>query len=265
MESLSLREIQRTSSCLFWAEKLGRPLAAHGVSIVNVGHTGLFRYSRIFQRAGDKQIPIPVACVADRDIPPDEARGLDDERPKKTASDYTPEQIDKREQGLRRDAGFPVEVFVSDHWTLEYDLAVAGLAVELHQATALARENPDHKNRATVLQKQKKEIEHWRKNGDSEATIACRVYAPMYKRTVSKVEVAEQLVDLLAPLFGDLEARLPPYLVEAIKYVTSPLAPPITGAEQNDGASSGSPPDAAGLADEAPSANTEPDSSRDAT
>lgn len=32
------------------AEKLGVPLSRHGVSIVNVGHRGLFRYSRILQR-----------------------------------------------------------------------------------------------------------------------------------------------------------------------------------------------------------------------
>src|SRR5208337_5272090 len=33
------------------AAKLGRPFGKYGVSLVNVGHRGLFRYSRILQRA----------------------------------------------------------------------------------------------------------------------------------------------------------------------------------------------------------------------
>jgi putative ATP-dependent endonuclease of OLD family len=41
------------------AEKIGRPLGRHGVSIVNVGHRGLFRYSRILQRDHGDSLPIP--------------------------------------------------------------------------------------------------------------------------------------------------------------------------------------------------------------
>src|SRR5208283_2263909 len=43
------------------AAKLGRPFGKYGVSLVNVGHRGLFRYSRILQRADDARMPIPVA------------------------------------------------------------------------------------------------------------------------------------------------------------------------------------------------------------
>ena len=50
------------------AEKLGLSLAKYGVSIVNVGSTGLFRYARIFQRQPQNgvvtEIDIPVACIA---------------------------------------------------------------------------------------------------------------------------------------------------------------------------------------------------------
>jgi putative ATP-dependent endonuclease of OLD family len=51
------------------AEKIGLPLGKHGVSIVNVGHRGLFRYSRIFQRRDNSKVPVPVALIPDRDIP----------------------------------------------------------------------------------------------------------------------------------------------------------------------------------------------------
>jgi len=58
------------------ASKLGKPLSKFGVSIVNVGHRGLFRYSRILQRKDETQMPIPVALIPDRDIPPDVAQSL---------------------------------------------------------------------------------------------------------------------------------------------------------------------------------------------
>jgi len=75
------------------ARKLGRPLAKHGVSVVNVGHRGLFRYGRILQRADESEIPIPVALIPDRDIPPDAADFLVGDRrteSKFTAADLPP-------------------------------------------------------------------------------------------------------------------------------------------------------------------------------
>ena len=58
------------------AKKLGKPFGKFGVSVVNVGHRGLFRYSRILQRADDTRMPTRVALLADRDIPPDTAKAL---------------------------------------------------------------------------------------------------------------------------------------------------------------------------------------------
>jgi len=43
---------------------------------VNVGHRGLFRYSRILQRQDGQILPIPTALIPDRDIPPDAAAGM---------------------------------------------------------------------------------------------------------------------------------------------------------------------------------------------
>ena len=53
------------------AEACGRSFTANGISVVNVGSVGLFRYARIFQSLAGAHVPIPVACVTDRDIVPD--------------------------------------------------------------------------------------------------------------------------------------------------------------------------------------------------
>ena len=120
------------------AEKLGRPLSRHGVSIVNVGHRGLFRYSRILQRKAGAAIAVPVALIPDRDIPPAEAKGLVGAR--KTENELTQDEIEARMKALRRDVGDPVDVFIADNWTLEYDLALRpALAESVHQAVQLAK------------------------------------------------------------------------------------------------------------------------------
>jgi putative ATP-dependent endonuclease of OLD family len=41
------------------AEKLGRPLSRYGVSLVNVGHRGLFRYSRYCNARPGTRSPCP--------------------------------------------------------------------------------------------------------------------------------------------------------------------------------------------------------------
>ncbi len=136
------------------AEKLGRPLSRHGVSIVNVGHRGLFRYSRILQRKTGSAIGVPVALIPDRDIPPAEAKTLVGKR--KTENELTGSEIAARMKTLRRDVGDPVDAFIADCWTLEFDLALRPeLAESVHQAVQLAkttsrtpraaREDPRHR------------------------------------------------------------------------------------------------------------------------
>ena len=54
------------------AEACGRSFSKHGVSIVNVGHVGLYHYARIMQRENpDPEYPVPVVCLTDRDVVPD--------------------------------------------------------------------------------------------------------------------------------------------------------------------------------------------------
>lgn len=204
------------------ARRLGRPLDVHGVSIVKVGHTGLFRYSRIFQRADDAILPVPVACITDRDIPPDEASTLDP-APKKTKKDFDAKKTSAREKSRRKPEGGCVRAFISPQWTLEYDLAASDLVVELHQAIQLAS---THGERGDLMEAAKTEVEAWKQAGMSDTEIALRVFGPLHDESVSKAAAAEQLaciIDRATEEPDTFRTRLPAYLVEAIEYVTSPI------------------------------------------
>ena len=134
------------------ASLIGRDLSENGVSIVNVGGTGLRRYARIYQRKNaeeDGEIDIPVACIADMDVMPDCApeiigkirHGEDfpDNRRWKVISDYRGDELEERRLAIHeRASGQNVETFISDKWTFEYDLIFSGLAREVWLAISLA-------------------------------------------------------------------------------------------------------------------------------
>lgn len=210
------------------AEKLGRPLSSHGVSIVNVGHRGLFRYSRILQRKHGPAIPIPVALIPDRDIPPKEAKGLVGER--KTENELKPEEISARLKTLKRDIGDPVEAFIADSWTLEFDLALQPeLAQSVHQAVQLAKTRSRRPEfLANIVTIANQTHAQWVESGLTTTEIAVKIYQPVHDKEVSKAEVAEQLASILRKRSDppeQMRQRLPPYLVCAIDYVTGGYAP----------------------------------------
>lgn len=210
------------------AEKLGRPLSSHGVSIVNVGHRGLFRYSRILQRKEGAAIPVPVALIPDRDIPPREAKGLVDKR--KAEDELKPEEIARRLKTLKRDIGDPVDAFIADCWTLEFDLALQPeLAQGVHQAVQLAKTSSRKPERlAKIVERANETYAGWVEAGLSATEIAVKIYQPVHDKEASKAEVAEQLAAILRKRTDTPEQMgecLPPYLVRAIEYVTGGYAP----------------------------------------
>ena len=96
--------------------------------------------------------PVPIACVTDLDVMPDCApeitgrvrpgeawpgtRVTEAGEPKRTTR---PQQITARRDEIRAKAsGQKVETFIADEWTLEYDLAHAGLPREVFIAARLA-------------------------------------------------------------------------------------------------------------------------------
>ena len=221
------------------AEKLDRPLSRHGVSIVNVGHRGLFRYSRILQRKAGNAIPVPVALIPDRDIPPSEAKDLVGKR--KTENELTQNDIVARLKTLRRDVGDPVEAFIADSWTLEFDLALRPeLAESVHQAVQLAKTNSRKPEwLAKIVKQASKTYTGWKEAGHSDAEIAVKIYQPVHGNEASKAEVAEQLAAILRKRTDtpeQMRARLPPYLVRAIDYVTGGYVPgaPAIAADPED-------------------------------
>ncbi|UYV12358.1 MAG: AAA family ATPase [Phycisphaera sp.] len=211
------------------SDLIGCSLSERGVSIINVGSVGLFRYSRILQRTDGPDIPVRVACIADRDVPPDEAKEhLTPER--LTAGDLSDEQVQARVTALTSDDGGPIQTFVSDAWTFEYDLALHGLSREMHAAVMLAVKSKSRRRALTppeyrqILRAAFREHAAWVAAGDTGEVIAVRVYAPLLNSRASKAEAAQQLARLLRRLARrrllDLEPRLPPYLVAAIRYAS---------------------------------------------
>lgn len=240
------------------AKILGRDLTKYGVSIVNVSGTGLRRYARIFQRKDVSKgvLSTRVACMADMDVMPDCAPQIleivtDDTDPKwnntrrkwKAKRDLgaTPEEqatgLADRKVRLSASDSQGVKTFVADEWTLEYDLAFAGLHEEVFIAANLAANddalNEEKKTQQEVEDQAKAELEPWRSLEKEE--LATRVFEPYASKRASKAIGAQYLAKLLSERFNNgqidadgLKAVLPTYIYDAIHYVTEGPTPPAT-------------------------------------
>lgn len=209
------------------ATAVGRPLSEGGVSIVNVGHTGLFRFARVFQRAdAEKVLPVPVACLRDRDlvpegIPHDWKVTLQRER------DLDEDAIAEYEAGLRAEDGGSVRTFVSDHWTFEHDLARASWAMAkvMHGAVTCAKRAkgmdgdwPSADEQAAICAKAAEEVDQWATEGETLAGVAVKVYEPLRKALASKAVTAQFAASYLSPNSLTVE-DLPAYIVAAFRHV----------------------------------------------
>jgi len=230
-----------------FADCIGKSLFKYGVSIVNVSSTALLRYSRIFQRKDDTKIGIPVACIADRDIPPKEAgdftytldagknkgqtRSLID---RKTEDEYTATQISEIESKIstKYDGG-DVKVFFTKTWTLEYEIACSSLRAFLYKAVTHAKASDNLDKALTpeevenLYQECETDILAWQTAKKGTAEIAVNIYAPLLRKQASKAVVAQIMATLLAKNKTNLnidEIRKDiylKYLVDAIDYVTA--------------------------------------------
>jgi Predicted ATP-dependent endonuclease of the OLD family len=208
---------------------LGKDFSKHGISLVNSRGIGLNRFAGIFQRKdSDELLDVPVACVTDRDVMPDCAPAicLDEKyssraewppkRKWKTESDMTADEMQNHLQKVKERAdGQNVKTFVSDHWTLEYDLAYAGLTDELLQAIILVKKGSE---------KLEKAFEEEKTFLDSFSTIEEKCsYVYSLVCSESKPEVAQALAGILEKKYSKngvgLRKKLPQYIVSAIEYV----------------------------------------------
>jgi putative ATP-dependent endonuclease of the OLD family len=237
---------------------LKRDFHDYGVSLVNVGGVGLGRYARIFMRANhqaDGIMEMPVACITDMDVMPDCAPwiieklkpdellpplGGGTQRKWRVESDFPGEKLAEHRSAKREKASAQcVDTFVSDKWTLEYDLAYFGLGWEVWLATSFAIAD-DKLNNSEVTRSEittsadiayKAAIENRTK--EEQASI---IYARLEDKA-SKPITAQYLADILETTFkggpetsDNLRSTLPPYLVSAIEYVTEKFPTPA-----NDG------------------------------
>jgi len=211
------------------AKKIGKPFAKHGVSIVNVGHRGLFRYSRILQRIDGTAMPVPVALIPDRDIPPDVAKVLVGDRA--TEGEWEADKKTAHLENLLKHDGGAVKAFPSEQWTFEFDLArQPGCAVIVHQAIQIAKGRAG-KTTEKIAAEAKTEVEAWQADEMKTADdVAVSIFEPLYKHHISKAVVAEQLAALIEDLpdgSEEFKDRLPAYVVDAIEYVTNSSAPAV--------------------------------------
>jgi len=240
------------------ASLIGLDFASHGVSIVNVGGVGLRRYARIFQRKDERQdcfLSIPVACVTDMDVMPDcapviigKVKDSDDwpdksKRRWRAKRDFEKKLPEERKRKIAKASGQNVKTFVSDEWTLEYDLAIGpkdgngnftgGLAEDVYIAACLAEQdeaiNAGKVNKSDVKKRSAKEFARLRETTSAtdgnaaKEILASHIYAKFAKNGVSKAISAQYLAELLQKTnltSEELIARLPRYLVKAIYYVT---------------------------------------------
>ena len=262
------------------AKLMGRDFTENGVSIVNVGGVGLRRYSRIFQRMDvekDGQLRVPVACLTDLDVMPDcapviigkikEGEDWPPRSPRKWRAkrDFDEENsIDAYRENKRSKANEQfVRTFVSNEWTLEYNLAIGpqkedgtfsgGLADYVFVAAYLASKDEDiHTDKKKRTECEKEAIETLSafrekvepKNGcTAEEVIASEVYAKFARDKVSKAIAAQYLSEILLRHYEEkvftseqLKALLPAYLVEAIEYVSgNGFQEVAVSTEENDG------------------------------
>lgn len=221
------------------AKACDRSFSDHGVSIVNVGSVGLYHYARILQRADDKVVlPIPVACLTDRDVVPDAATDyVDKSNEKRFDSDYTDlELADRVKAKETRAQGGSTIVCVSDRWTFEYDLARFGCGELMYCAIALAKaaktkdEMLDEKDELLALTVAHDEWAALKTAGHSDDKLAALIYQPLHEKKASKAVCAQYAAHLLATKkYGagdDLFNRLPPYLQRALQHLTPRLTTP---------------------------------------
>jgi putative ATP-dependent endonuclease of OLD family len=246
------------------ADIIGRDFTEHGVSVVNVGGVGLRRYARIFQRKNpeiDGNLDIPVACLTDMDVMPNCAPVIIG---KISAGDEWPAMRNRqwrakrdigdekalaayRDKKYAKASGQFVKTFVSDEWTLEYDLSYGpryekdglpkSLAEDVFVAACLAEKedgiNAQKIKKAEVEEAAVSEFAALRiaavtkDESTAQEVLASTIYAKFAKDSVSKPIAAQYVAERLqfkhktGELTSDqLRAMLPKYLVAAIDYVT---------------------------------------------
>ncbi len=127
--------------------------------------------------------------------------------------------------------GGDVQVFLTNTWTLEYEIAKSCLRNLIHKSILLAQMTNNLENQPTpemiILVKEKliEDSEKWAKEAKNEIQIAVEIYSPLERKQVSKAVVAQLFTQYLiqskidkAVILSDPHLK---YLIDAIKYVAN--------------------------------------------
>lgn len=214
------------------AKILGRPLENYGVSVINIGNTAWKRFAKLFLRNGKDSEPglwnpIKVAVLRDLDLWPDCAEekeenryGFKERKPRNARywlSNVTDidtrkaemKSVDTDEDEDRRSLERQnVRVCISDHWTFEYCLAYCGLFDECYEAL-----NGSTSEASSITGRDEEK-------------------ATYVMSKVDKTDFAYNLVSILETKYADnpegLRTKLPPYIVDALEFVTDPFPLPLS-------------------------------------
>lgn len=207
------------------AKLLGRPLEDYGVSVVNVGSTAYARFAKVFLRKGENKNPdawlsTRVVCLRDLDLWPikaDEKKypdiGFKERKQPKSGkggnlkywNDVTSKV--KKIKKLKKLEAQNLKVYVSDEWTLEYCLIKSGFSKEIYE---IINGTSDGYDKLPVDEEEK----------------AIIIYGMIDSKSSGKTKVAYELDKKFNELFDSagnkekLRAKLPKYILDAIKHVT---------------------------------------------
>lgn len=218
------------------ADIIDCPLSHFGVSIVNVGSTAFLRYSRIFLRKDSMLMDIPVACITDVDVRPDERVIIDKDAASIEA--YNNEVCQERQRKSALYDKQNVKTFVSPQWTLEYCIAQSDLADDFYKAVMQAKVIQSADKNGWDSEKVKERIdnidlsalESWRSEGFDKETIAYKIYKEIIineTNKVSKAIIAQCFAKILTERSNTCKDIIKQtiqaddkleYLVKAIKY-----------------------------------------------
>lgn len=244
------------------ARLLGRPLENYGVSIIKYDNSGSWkRFVRLFLRHNldenpDAWHPSKICVLRDLDLWPDCAEETDDGSNrygfKKTINRnqrYWRKNCDDEQQrktdlidGLNRQN---IVVKISDDWTFEYCLAKYGLFDECYEAINGSQDgkenivgNEDVKATYVLSKVSKTDFaydlsEIFQKQSDKRIASAIAALGEEERSNRNVCDAAKKQAESRFSI--ELKSKLPPYIVEAIEYVTAPLENEETTEEKSDG------------------------------
>ncbi len=216
------------------------------VSIVSINNTSFLRYSNIFKRFRHPHIEIPIAVVNDIDLRPIEYAKIykiskpDKRKKENIISEFNSQEV--KENKENKINGQSIKAFISNHWTLEYCIALhphlkkllfyaIHMAIEENRADNYKGNNSFNTNIRSFATLQHKFDSKWEslisKKTDEEIAFQIMYEYIIDKKKLSKAVIAMYFSDFLSHDIAITESMLViddnpiEYLIEAIKYVSN--------------------------------------------